>query len=94
MEQINVKAKKWGNSIGIVLPKYIVDKENIDNGTIPEKYIEKYSTVRYTFSFEGFNIEVDKYTYEDGKCFYELECDGNTYESISNFYPTLMSIFN
>jgi len=79
-----------------IFPRPIVSRieENIDNGTIPEKYIEKYSTVRYTFSFEGFNIEVDKYTYEDGKCFYELECDGNTYESISNFYPTLMSIFN
>ena len=33
MEQINVKAKKWGNSIGIVLPKSIVEKEQIDEGT-------------------------------------------------------------
>ncbi len=33
MEQINVKAKKWGNSIGIVLPKFIVEKENINEGT-------------------------------------------------------------
>ena len=33
MELINVKAKKWGNSIGIVLPKPIVEKENISEGT-------------------------------------------------------------
>ncbi len=33
MEQIDVKAKKWGNSIGIILPKKIVEKENIDEGT-------------------------------------------------------------
>jgi len=33
MEQINVRAKKWGNSIGIVLPKFIVEKEKIDEGT-------------------------------------------------------------
>ncbi len=33
MEQINVKAKKWGNSIGIVLPRYIVEKEGIGEGT-------------------------------------------------------------
>lgn len=33
MEQINVKAKKWGNSIGVILPKGIVEKENINEGT-------------------------------------------------------------
>ena len=33
MEQINVRAKKWGNSIGIILPKSIVERENIDDGT-------------------------------------------------------------
>lgn len=33
MEQLNVKAKKWGNSFGIILPKYIVEKEKINEGT-------------------------------------------------------------
>jgi len=33
MELINVRAKKWGNSIGIVLPKFIVEKEKINEGT-------------------------------------------------------------
>ena len=33
MEQIEVKAKKWGNSIGIVLPSSIVHKDKINEGT-------------------------------------------------------------
>ena len=33
MEQINVKAKKWGNSFGVVIPKIIVEREKINEGT-------------------------------------------------------------
>jgi len=33
MEQIKVKAKKWGNSIGIVLPVKVVNREDIKEGT-------------------------------------------------------------
>ena len=33
MEQINTKVKKWGNSFGITLPKRIIDKENITEGS-------------------------------------------------------------
>ncbi|MBS3082305.1 AbrB/MazE/SpoVT family DNA-binding domain-containing protein [Candidatus Pacearchaeota archaeon] len=33
MEQIKAKAKKWGNSIGIVIPANIVDKQSIKDGT-------------------------------------------------------------
>lgn len=29
MEQIITKVKKWGNSFGIILPKKIVDTENL-----------------------------------------------------------------
>ena len=32
MEQIKVKAKKWGNSIGIVLPVKVVNREDIKEG--------------------------------------------------------------
>ena len=32
MEQINTKIKKWGNSFGIILPKKIVDSENLTKG--------------------------------------------------------------
>lgn len=33
MEQIRAKVKKWGNSFGIILPKNIVNSENIKEGT-------------------------------------------------------------
>jgi len=29
MTMIKVQAKKWGNSLGIVLPSYVVEKEHI-----------------------------------------------------------------
>ncbi len=32
MEQINAKIKKWGNSLGIVLPMKVVEKENLKEG--------------------------------------------------------------
>lgn len=32
MEQLRVKAKKWGNSMGLVLPKKVVEKERIIEG--------------------------------------------------------------
>lgn len=33
MESKDVKVKKWGNSFGIVLPRDIIDKQNIKEGT-------------------------------------------------------------
>jgi len=33
METINVKVKKWGNSLGVVLPRDILDNENISEGS-------------------------------------------------------------
>ena len=33
MEQITVKAKKWGNSLGIILPSVLVERERINEGT-------------------------------------------------------------
>ncbi len=32
MEKINTKIKKWGNSFGVILPKNIVDSENLKEG--------------------------------------------------------------
>jgi len=32
MEQIKVKAKKWGNSLGVVLPREVVIEEGIKEG--------------------------------------------------------------
>ena len=33
MEQINTKVKRWGNSLGLILPKKIVDTEKIKEGS-------------------------------------------------------------
>jgi len=33
MEQINAKVKRWGNSLGIILPREVVTKEKLDEGT-------------------------------------------------------------
>ena len=33
MEQINTKVKKWGNSLGIILPKKVVDNEDIEENS-------------------------------------------------------------
>jgi len=33
METINVKVKKWGNSLGVVLPRDILNNENIEEGS-------------------------------------------------------------
>jgi antitoxin component of MazEF toxin-antitoxin module len=32
MRQIKTKVRKWGNSFGIILPKKVVDTENIKEG--------------------------------------------------------------
>ena len=34
MEEIDVVAKKWGHSLGIILPKEIVQSQDINEGTI------------------------------------------------------------
>lgn len=32
MEKITAKVKKWGNSLGVILPKKVVNSENIKEG--------------------------------------------------------------
>ena len=32
MEQIETKLKKWGNSLGVVLPRKVIQKENLREG--------------------------------------------------------------
>ena len=33
METTNAKVKKWGNSLGIIIPKNVLDNENIEEGS-------------------------------------------------------------
>lgn len=39
MEAIDVKVKKWGNSLGIILPKDLLDNSEIKEGTKIEIFI-------------------------------------------------------
>jgi antitoxin component of MazEF toxin-antitoxin module len=32
MEKVNVKVRKWGNSFGVILPKDVVNSQNIKEG--------------------------------------------------------------
>ncbi|MBU0906849.1 MAG: AbrB/MazE/SpoVT family DNA-binding domain-containing protein [Nanoarchaeota archaeon] len=40
MEKINVKVRKWGNSFGIILPKRVVDNQNLTEGIEIEVIIQ------------------------------------------------------
>lgn len=33
MEQINTRAKRWGNSLAVILPKKIIDSQQIKEGS-------------------------------------------------------------
>ncbi len=39
MESANVKVKKWGNSFGIILPREIINNNNIKEGAEIEVFI-------------------------------------------------------
>lgn len=41
MEVVQTKAKKWGSSLGIVIPKDIVEKERIKEGEKLEVIVKK-----------------------------------------------------
>lgn len=40
MAKANVKVKKWGNSLGVVLPKNIITSQAINEGTEIEIFIQ------------------------------------------------------
>lgn len=51
MKTIETIAKRWGNSIGIIIPKEIIDKENIkENGKVQFLIIKENNKIlRETF---------------------------------------------
>ncbi len=51
MKTIETTAKKWGNSIGIIIPKEVIDKEHIkENGVVKFLIIRESSRIlRETF---------------------------------------------
>ncbi len=46
MEKINATIKKWGNSFGIILPKEIVNTENLKEGNEIEVLISSKNKTR------------------------------------------------
>ncbi len=51
MERVVAKAKKWGNSIGIIIPNEIAEKEGIRTGVVVEALVKskKQNPVAETF---------------------------------------------
>lgn len=62
MVMIEVKAKKWGNSIGFVIPKKIAKKENFKVGEkVDIIIIPKNNVLKETFGmFKGWKIDTQK----------------------------------
>ncbi len=47
--QTKSKLKRWGNSYGVVIPKEIVDKEELKEGELVEVSVRKVTDVRRMF---------------------------------------------
>ena len=46
MEEVKTIARKWGNSVGVRLPKVIADRQNIKDGTEIKMFIETKNKTR------------------------------------------------
>ncbi len=63
METIEAKAKKWGSSIGIIIPKDVVEKQKIKEGQKIEIILRKPSDVdmdKIFGSLRGWKKPTDK----------------------------------
>lgn len=61
MAEAEVTAKKWGSSLGIVIPKNIIDKEHIKEREKLKIEIKKLHTAREIFGIlRGLKIDAQK----------------------------------
>ena len=63
MKEFEAKPKKWGNSLGITIPKDIVEKEGIKEGKNVKVFVivEKKSTLKEMFgSLKGWKKPTQK----------------------------------
>ena len=64
MEVIKSKAKKWGSSIGIIIPKDVVEREKIKEGQDIEiflkKPVSKKTAEQIRLDWENLSKEVSK----------------------------------
>lgn len=62
MTMIKTQVKKWGNSFGIIIPKNIVDSENLKEGEEIECMIIKDSKKRFDELFGSLKGRFEKST--------------------------------
>ena len=74
MQSIKTKTKKWGNSLGIVIPSDVVEKENLKEGQTVEILIarplkkvfkETFGTLKFPKSAQEMKNELRKELYDD-----------------------------
>ena len=74
MEIIETKTKKWGNSLGLIIPNEIVKKENLKEDIkisfliikpIPNPLKEMFSKFKFKKSTDEIMREIDKELYHD-----------------------------
>ena len=76
MESIVVKAKKWGNSVGIIIPKEVAEREGIRPGVAVEALVKskKENPITKTFGMlkgrikqptDAIMREIDRELYND-----------------------------
>ena len=73
MVNIEVKAKKWGNSFGIIIPKDVAEKEHIKEGQKLNLIILKksdvlkktFGTFKFDKSAQEIKDEIRKELYDD-----------------------------
>ena len=74
MEIIETKTKKWGNSLGLIIPNEIVKKENLKENIkisfliikpIPNPLKEMFGKFKFKKSTDEIMREIDKELYHD-----------------------------
>ena len=74
MEIIETKTKKWGNSLGLIIPNEIVKKENLKEDIkisfliikpIPNPLKEMFGKFKFKKSTDEIMREIDKELYHD-----------------------------
>ena len=74
MQSIKTKTKKWGNSLGIVIPKDIVEKEHLKEGQTVEILIarpvkkvfeETFGTLKFPKSTQEMKNQIRKELYDE-----------------------------
>lgn len=64
MEIINVKVKRWGNSLGVIIPKEVINNQDIKEGKHIELVIKSKKEVRVEDVFGILKGKLKKSTFQ------------------------------